>query len=120
MVNEWLTPGSLRHDLAEQARASECRRPRRRIFGSISRASGIRLSFGKTSGEFMSRTLLLAAVAGLLGVYAAQAQSYPSRPITMVVGFSAGGPTDTVARLIGERMGRSLGQTIVIENTTGA
>jgi len=68
----------------------------------------------------MSRTLLLAAFAGLASVCAAQAQSYPSRPITMVVGFSAGGPTDTVARLIGERMGRSLGQTIIIENTTGA
>ena len=68
----------------------------------------------------MSRILLLAAVAGVLGVCAAQAQSYPARPITMVVPFSAGGPTDTVARLLGERMGRSLGQTIVIENTTGA
>ncbi|MBV8836722.1 MAG: tripartite tricarboxylate transporter substrate binding protein BugD [Alphaproteobacteria bacterium] len=68
----------------------------------------------------MSRTLLVAAFAGLVSVCAAQAQSYPSRPVTMVVGFSAGGPTDTVARIIGERMGRSLGQTIIVENTTGA
>jgi len=68
----------------------------------------------------MSRTLLLAAFAGLVSVCAAQAQPYPSRPITMVVGFSAGGPTDTVARIIGERMSRSLGQTIIVENTTGA
>ncbi|HMK80769.1 MAG TPA: tripartite tricarboxylate transporter substrate-binding protein [Xanthobacteraceae bacterium] len=68
----------------------------------------------------MPRTLLLAAFAGAVGVCAAQAQSYPARPITMVVPFSAGGPTDTVARLLGERMGRSLGQAIVIENTTGA
>lgn len=68
----------------------------------------------------MPRTLLLAVFAGLVGVCAAQAQPYPSRPITMVVGFSAGGPTDTVARIIGERMSRSLGQIIVIENTTGA
>jgi tripartite-type tricarboxylate transporter receptor subunit TctC len=68
----------------------------------------------------MSRKLLLAALAGLVSVCAAQAQSYPSRPITLVVPFSAGGPTDTVARILGERMGRTLGQTIVIENTTGA
>ena len=51
---------------------------------------------------------------------AAQAQPYPSRPITLVVPFAAGGPTDTLARIIGERMRQSLGQTIVIETTTGA
>src|SRR6266513_1387870 len=50
----------------------------------------------------------------------ASAQPYPSRPITMVVPFAAGGPTDTLARILGERMRQSLGQTIVIENTTGA
>src|SRR5258706_3824041 len=50
----------------------------------------------------------------------AAAQAYPSRPITVVVPFAAGGPTDTIARILGERMGRSLGQPLVIENTAGA
>ena len=68
----------------------------------------------------MVRKLILAALAGLASICAAHAQSYPSRPITLVVPFSAGGPTDTVARILGERMGRTLGQTIVVENTTGA
>src|ERR1043165_711700 len=55
-----------------------------------------------------------------LAAAAAGAQGYPSKPITMVVPFSAGGPTDTIARLLGERMGRTLGQSIIIENTVGA
>jgi tripartite-type tricarboxylate transporter receptor subunit TctC len=50
----------------------------------------------------------------------AGAQSYPTRPLSLVVPFSPGGPTDTIARIMAERMGRSLGQTIVVENTTGA
>ncbi len=50
----------------------------------------------------------------------AAAQSFPSRPITMIVPFAAGGPTDVIARVIGERMGQSLGQPVVIENVTGA
>jgi tripartite-type tricarboxylate transporter receptor subunit TctC len=48
------------------------------------------------------------------------AETYPSRPITMVVPFAAGGPTDTLARIVGERMRQALGQTIIVENTTGA
>src|SRR3954464_3047240 len=51
---------------------------------------------------------------------AVQAQPYPSRPITMVVPFAAGGPTDTLARIVAERMRQSLGQTVIVENTTGA
>ena len=50
----------------------------------------------------------------------ASAQGYPSRPITIVVPFSAGGPTDTLARLMGERMRKALGQTVLVDNTTGA
>jgi tripartite-type tricarboxylate transporter receptor subunit TctC len=45
---------------------------------------------------------------------------YPSRPVMIVVPFSAGGPTDTIARIMAEGMTRSLGQTVVVENTTGA
>ena len=50
----------------------------------------------------------------------AMAQSYPSRPVTIVVPFSAGGPTDVLARLMVERMRRSLGQSVIVDNTTGA
>jgi len=50
----------------------------------------------------------------------AAAQAYPSRPVTVVVPFAAGGPTDTIARILGDRMARSLGQPVVIENTAGA
>ena len=47
-------------------------------------------------------------------------ETYPSRPITMVVGFPPGGPTDTLARILGEAMQRSLGQTVVVETVSGA
>ena len=53
-------------------------------------------------------------------VVQAGAQSYPSKPITLLVPAAAGGPTDTVARLIAESMGRTLGQTILVENQGGA
>jgi tripartite-type tricarboxylate transporter receptor subunit TctC len=50
----------------------------------------------------------------------ARAQAYPSRPITMIVPFPAGGPLDTVARLLAERMRPTLGQPVVVENVAGA
>ena len=50
----------------------------------------------------------------------AQTQPYPTRPITMVVPFAAGGPTDAVARIVTGRMAATLGQSIVIENVGGA
>ena len=50
----------------------------------------------------------------------AAAEVYPSRPITMIVPFGAGGPTDVIARILAQRMGQSLGQTVVVENITGA
>ena len=64
----------------------------------------------------------MAAVAvAALGVGAASAQDdYPSNTITIVVPFAAGGPTDTVARLVAESMGETLGQQVVIENVGGA
>jgi tripartite-type tricarboxylate transporter receptor subunit TctC len=61
-----------------------------------------------------------AAAAWPLAAHAQQAQAYPTRPITMVVPFPAGGPTDTVGRIVAERMRLSLGQPIIIENVTGA
>jgi tripartite-type tricarboxylate transporter receptor subunit TctC len=54
------------------------------------------------------------------GASAAMAQSYPTRPITMIVPFGAGGPVDTVARSVSEAMRISLGQPVLIENVTGA
>ncbi|HEY9211279.1 MAG TPA: tripartite tricarboxylate transporter substrate-binding protein [Ancylobacter sp.] len=50
----------------------------------------------------------------------AQAQEFPARTVTMVVPFAAGGPTDTVARLVAESMSRSLGQQVIVENVGGA
>ena len=50
----------------------------------------------------------------------AAAQQYPSKPINVIVPFAAGGPTDVVARLVGEHMGRTLGTTFVVENIGGA
>ena len=68
------------------------------------------------------RFLHLAAGAATLpgGSHIAQAQSYPSRPITMILPLAAGGLLDALGRVLAERMSRSLGQTIVIENVTGA
>jgi len=63
---------------------------------------------------------LLAGCASVLFAAAAAAQDYPSRTITIVVPFAAGGPTDTVTRLIGQSMTKSLGQTVIVENTAGA
>ncbi len=64
--------------------------------------------------------VLAAAFALLATAVSAQAQSYPSRPITVVVPFPAGGPSDVVARIVAEHMGKVLGQTMVIENVGGA
>ena len=50
----------------------------------------------------------------------ARAQAFPARPVTMVVPYPAGGPTDTIARILAERMRPALGQPVVIENVTGA
>jgi len=62
----------------------------------------------------------IAGVAFVLGCAGAAAETYPSRPITVVVGFAAGGPTDGIVRILGERMRASLGQPIVVENVAGA
>src|SRR5215470_14709294 len=51
---------------------------------------------------------------------AARAQAYPARPMTMIVPYAAGGPTDTIARIMAERMRTSLGQIVLVENVTGA
>src|SRR6266513_3112005 len=56
----------------------------------------------------------------LLSIAGAVAQGYPTRPITMIVPAAAGGPTDTIGRILAQRMQVTLGQNIVIENIGGA
>jgi tripartite-type tricarboxylate transporter receptor subunit TctC len=62
----------------------------------------------------------VAAVLSLAAVGPAAAQTYPDRPVTLVVPFAAGGPTDVVARMMSVPMAKSLGQQVVVENTVGA
>ena len=66
------------------------------------------------------RKFVVAALAVLAFGGAASAQNYPSRPITLIVPFSAGGPSDVMARILAERMKVALGETVLIENVTGA
>ena len=66
------------------------------------------------------RRLVVAVLAVLAFTGVAFAQNYPSHPITIIVPFSAGGPSDAMARILAERMKTSLGETILIENVTGA
>jgi len=67
---------------------------------------------------FVSALVALAALAA--NTVAALSDDYPSHPITMMVGFPPGGPTDTLARILAEAMKKTLGQTVVIEDATGA
>ena len=69
------------------------------------------------------KALLLVVAHALFGAFFAAtafAQPYPSKPVTLVVPFSAGGPTDTLARIMGERRRKTLGQPVLVDNTTGA
>jgi len=69
----------------------------------------------------MLKKLLCIATLSLFAVpLGASAQSYPSRPITVIVPFPAGGPSDVVARIVTEEMGKILGQSMVVENVGGA
>jgi tripartite-type tricarboxylate transporter receptor subunit TctC len=72
--------------------------------------------------KLMRRNLLFAVVASIaVGVSgAAWAQAFPTKPVTLIVPFAAGGPTDVVARTVAISMSKSLGQTIVVENKLGA
>ena len=72
--------------------------------------------------SMIRHTLIAGAVALTLAAAApgAAAQGYPAKSITLVVPAAAGGPTDTVSRLVAESMSRTLGQTVVVENVGGA
>jgi tripartite-type tricarboxylate transporter receptor subunit TctC len=71
--------------------------------------------------QAMTRRRACALLAALVAAPSlAAAQTYPSRPVVLVVPYGAGGPVDTVARILGEKMRDTLGQQVVIENVTGA
>jgi tripartite-type tricarboxylate transporter receptor subunit TctC len=70
--------------------------------------------------SFRSATTALVGALALAAAGPALAQAYPDRPITLVVPFAAGGPTDVVARMMSVPMAKSLGQQVVVENTVGA
>src|SRR3954454_19646683 len=66
------------------------------------------------------KKLMIAIALAAVSVGSAVAQTYPTRPITMIVPANAGGPTDTIGRILAQRMQQTLGQNIVIENIGGA
>jgi len=68
------------------------------------------------SGSSMNRAFFGSALATLLFAGQALAQPYPSRPVTFIVPYGAGGPVDTLARILSEPMRMSLGQPVIVEN----
>jgi tripartite-type tricarboxylate transporter receptor subunit TctC len=74
---------------------------------------------GNREEHIMRALAFLAALSALVGGAPAQA-AYPERPVTLIVPFAPGGPTDIIARIVSEHWSRSLGQQFVIENVTGA
>jgi hypothetical protein len=74
----------------------------------------------KRRNRMSKPAVLLALSLALIGAGSAGAQTYPTRPITVVVPFPPGGPTDAVLRILGERMRVSLGEPLVVEYVSGA
>jgi tripartite-type tricarboxylate transporter receptor subunit TctC len=77
----------------------------------------------KRKGDYlMRRRDFIKAAAGTMAAWpvASHAQGFPSRPVTLIVPFAAGGPTDVLARILSEHMRTTLGQTVLIENVSGA
>jgi tripartite-type tricarboxylate transporter receptor subunit TctC len=68
----------------------------------------------------MLKRTFLAMLAATAFTLPALAQDYPNKPVTLVVPFNAGGPTDVIARVVGEHMSKTLGQQVVVENVAGA
>src|SRR5215468_9780771 len=70
--------------------------------------------------RFVARLAAVALTLAAAPIFGALAQPYPTRSMSMVIPFSAGGPTDVLGRIVGQRMGQTLGQQILVENVTGA
>jgi tripartite-type tricarboxylate transporter receptor subunit TctC len=68
----------------------------------------------------MNRRQILAAGAAMLAAPAARAQAFPTRPITIIAAGAAGGPTDTITRIIADNLGRHIGQSVVVEAIGGS
>lgn len=68
----------------------------------------------------MKKLLAIIACIFMASLSGVSAQNFPTRPVTIVVPFAAGGPTDTLARILAQRMSITLGQSVVVENVTGA
>src|SRR6266436_2913168 len=75
---------------------------------------------GPRGDNMRSLSFVVALVAAVASIGSARAQTYPARPITLIVPFAAGGAVDITARIVGEHMSRTLGQQLVIENVVGA
>src|SRR4051812_18060638 len=86
--------------------------------------SGVRFLFLDEAAMKRSRREFFQVTAGAVALpafsHVARAESYPTRPVRILVGFAAGGNFDFVARLIGERMAERLGQSVIVENRPGA
>src|ERR1700676_365950 len=80
------------------------------------------MALKKSRGCLMRRRDLIKAAIGTVAAWpiASRAETFPSRPITLIVPFAAGGPTDVLARILAEHMRTILGQTVLVENVTGA
>src|SRR6059058_5651105 len=78
----------------------------------------------KLQGEYLMRRrdFVKAAIGTVAAAWpiSSHGETFPSRQITLIVPFAAGGPTDVLARILAEQMRRTLGQTVVIENVAGA
>src|SRR5690349_8731550 len=101
------------------ARPNICRRSSRRT-SRRGRTSSRRPGSRRNSEETTMRRIFVALALALTFTTPAPAQEWPSRPMTMVVAYAAGGPVDTIARIFGQRLSEVLGQQVVIENIGGA
>src|SRR5262249_30566811 len=114
---------NMRYGHMPHAAQPSTRWPLRRISNSLSSNRAGRTCPGRIemTAIRMPRAAAVAATLAALAGAAAQAEdAFPTRSMRMIVSFSAGGPTDIVARVMGARMGELLGQQIIVENRTGA
>ena len=114
---KWRTARSSPRSTMSLRRHVACLGGRRRLLENLARYA----SPCASQGNDMRKLLPAIAFAAILhGITSASAQTYPSRPITMIAPFPAGGPSDTLARILAEPMRAALGQPVVIENVAGA